>query len=440
MRTRFFLAILLLATAVFAAGRVFTPYTAVKPVLDTFAGQVPADLKNADQAKWNAWSRQEDRIIRGRLDQGDLDSMVNLLLFGTSFTGKPRIQIPELAEASKSGLLRARVDDLVKALRAPGGNERLVFLRKALRGQGVDPDIADKTGSFLLQNLQRVLKENVNFAQRTADGDRAEVFRDRGVSLDTTILPNSGIETALRDMQDRGTLLTGAVRRAAVIGPGLDFTDWDGGYDYYPQQTLQPFALYDSLLRLTLAKSGSLEITVFDISPRVLDHLRGARDRAGKGENYVLQLPRGSGRRWTAGAIEFWRTFGDRSGEAVSPIQPPVPLGGMQTRAVRLRPDVVLACQPVDLNIVLERLDLPVEERFDLIVATNMFVYYDTFEQTLALGNVAAMLKPGGFLLSNDKLPEDPRGALRRAGFTTVWYSEEPKAGDSVGWYQKSPN
>jgi len=112
----------------------------------------------------------------------------------------------------------------------------------------------------------------------------------------------------------------------------------------------------------------------------------------------------------------------------------------MQTRAVRLRPDVVLACQPVDLNIVLERLDLPVEERFDLIVATNMFVYYDTFEQTLALSNVAAMLKPGGFLLSNDKLPEDPRGALRRAGFTTVWYSEEPKAGDSVGWYQKSPN
>jgi SAM-dependent methyltransferase len=231
-----------------------------------------------------------------------------------------------------------------------------------------------------------------------------------------------------------------SVRRVAVIGPGLDFADWDGGYDYYPQQTLQPFALYDSLLRLALPKSGSLDITVFDISTRVLDHLRGSRDRARKGESYVLQLPRGSGRQWTPGAIEYWRAFGDRAGEAVAPIPLPAIVNGTETRAARIRPDAVLACQPVDLDIVLERLDLPAEERFDLIVATNMFVYYDTFEQTLALSNVAAMLKPGGFLLSNDRLPDGPGASLRLAGSTTVWYSEEPKAGDSIGWYRKSAN
>ncbi len=63
---------------------------------------------------------------------------------------------------------------------------------------------------------------------------------------------------------------------------------------------------------------------------------------------------------------------------------------------MRIRPDVVLACQPVDLNIVLERLNLPTAGRFDLMVATNIFVYYDPFEQSLALENAGAMLKTGG--------------------------------------------
>jgi hypothetical protein len=35
-----------------------------------------------------------------------------------------------------------------------------------------------------------------------------------------------------------------------VIGPGLDVADKQDGFDFYPQQTLQPFALVDSLRRL----------------------------------------------------------------------------------------------------------------------------------------------------------------------------------------------
>jgi SAM-dependent methyltransferase len=429
------------ALTAFAADRVFPPFSAVQPVLATFGTQLPAALKNADEAKWTAWSRQQDLAIRARLEQGDRDSMVNLLLFGTSFTARPRIRIEDLAQASKSGLLRARVDDLVQGLQVPGTNERLMFLRNLLRGQGIDPEISDdRTGVFILQNLERVLKENVTFSQQIQQGNRTQVFRDRGVSLDTTILPNFGIEETLRDMKDHGAVGEHSMRRVAVIGPGLDFTDWDSGFDYYPQQTIQPFALYDSLLRLALAKGGSLDITVFDISPRVIDHLQRARDGATQGRGYLLHLPRGAGRRWTAGAAKYWSTFGDRAGEAVAPIPLPAVLSGTETRAVRIRPDAVLACQPVDLNIVLQRLDLAPAERFDLVIATNVFVYYQAFEQALALENVAAMLKPGGFLLSNEK-PTERRGAsVRPAGSTTVWYSDEPKAGDSVVWYKKSPN
>ena len=47
-------------------------------------------------------------------------------------------------------------------------------------------------------------------------------------------------------------LAAGSVRRVALIGPGLDFTDKAEGYDFYPPQTIQPFALLDSLVRLGL--------------------------------------------------------------------------------------------------------------------------------------------------------------------------------------------
>ena len=91
----------------------------------------------------------------------------------------------------------------------------------------------------------------------------------------------------------------------------------------------------------------------------------------------------------------------------------------------------------MDLNIVLQRLELAAADRFDIVIATNMFVYYDALEQDLALGNVAAMLKPGGFLLSNDKLSERAGSVMRSAGSTMVWYTDQPKAGDSVNWYRK---
>jgi len=231
-----------------------------------------------------------------------------------------------------------------------------------------------------------------------------------------------------------------------VIGPGLDFSDKNEAfsYDYYPQQTLQPFALYDSLLRLGLARANAVSMSIFDISSRVIDHIQRARGRARMNTGYVIQLPRQVANPWPADLIAYWRSLGDRVGAEVAPIRPPkifqsINAGqsinsgqGLETRAVRIRPDVVLACQPVDLNIVLERIHLDEADRFDLIVGTNIFIYYDAFERSLALENAGAMLKHGGLLLTNDRLPEVPGGSMRQAGLTDVPYNH-----DAVGWYRK---
>jgi len=208
----------------------------------------------------------------------------------------------------------------------------------------------------------------------------------------------------------------------AVIGSGLDFTDKGFGYDFYPLQTLQPFAVYDSLIRLGLAEPGKIDITAFDISREVLEHLRRARDRAKTGENYVVQLPRESWP-WAADAVDYWRSFGSEIGKPVASIQPPVALKDLETRAVEIRPDVILSCKPVDLNIVFEQFDGSAMGGFDLIIGTNLFLYYDELEQALALQNISTLLKPAGFLLTNDWLPHLPQipDALQRIHTRAIW-------------------
>jgi predicted TPR repeat methyltransferase len=60
-------------------------------------------------------------------------------------------------------------------------------------------------------------------------------------------------------------------------------------------------------------------------------------------------------------------------------------------------------------------LQLHPEARFDLIIGTNIFIYYGAFEQSLARANVAGMLKSGGFLLSSDQLADRIENGLEPA-------------------------
>ncbi|HMF46623.1 MAG TPA: hypothetical protein VKE29_08105 [Candidatus Udaeobacter sp.] len=427
--------------------RPIVSFATARPVLEAHVRELPAQLKEPNEGKWKAWAQHEDNVVRTRLEQGALDSMINLLLFGTSFTTQPRvITMNDFGDP----VVQARVTDLVKALRNPGNNERIIFLRNLLRSRGVDPDNSagsDQTKNFVLENLRRVvqeqntIREQVDQAgresnQETGLSERSRVFRDRGISVDTTILSSFGIDGALRDMADRGVLPKGSITRVAVIGPGLDFTDKGFGYDYYPVQTLQPFAVYDSLVRLGLAERGKIDVIAFDISQEVLEHLRRARERAKRGEKYVVQLPRESWP-WAPEAVQYWRSFGSEIGAPVAAIQPPPALMGLETRAVAVRPEVVLSCKPVDLNIVLEEFDRSTTGQFDLIIATNVLIYYDTFEQALALRNIASLLKPGGFFLTNDWLPQVSQIPMRSMGYTPVRYGESSDWGDNVVWWQR---
>jgi hypothetical protein len=138
--------------------------------------------------------------------------------------------------------------------------------------------------------------------------------------------------------------------------------------------------------------------------------------------------------------IGYWERFGNQVGVSVPPAPVPAGAGELKVRAMRIRPDVVSRVTPFDLNIVVQRIEAAEPERFDLIIATNIFVYYDTFEQSLALNNVESMLRPGGILLSNNALLELPFSRVHSAGYTTAVYSDREGDGDHVVWYRRATN
>ncbi|HEV2913922.1 MAG TPA: class I SAM-dependent methyltransferase [Pyrinomonadaceae bacterium] len=440
----------------------YIPFADARPILEVLDEILPAELKGkgADQqaALWPAWVARRDREIRARLAQGDEDSLVNFLMFGTTYTKQPRItskQIEEIKQQGKQTLVEARAADLAKALAAPGNNERLLFARLLLaERKHLNPATAAgqaRVKEYLLGALARVLNENAGYLSALESArllgnpseefaERSRLYRARGLSSDTSILPNFAIEESLKLMQSRGLLAAGSVRRVAIIGPGLDFTDKQSGYDFYPQQTIQPFAVIDTLVRLGLSKADALQVTTFDLSPRVNDHLERARLRAHRGQSYVVQLPRDPQAQWKPETIRYWERFGDRIGDPAPAVSVPQSAGELKIRAVRIRPAVVSRIIPVDTNIVLQRAELPPSERFDLIVATNIFVYYDTLDQSLAMANIERMMRPGGVMLSNNALLELPFSRVHSIGYETVVYSDRPDDGDHIVWYQRAPD
>lgn len=404
------------------------PDAAARPILEAIPpAQRPAELRSKAPSElardWPAWVSARDRDIRARLAAGDEDSVFNLALFGTTFTNRPPLSERDIAAASggaTTGAVRLRIEDLIDALLSPAVNERLEFARVVAGRQSIDfaaTDARRRLREWLTAGTARVIAEYGRQAdlvrqRAVSDVSRSTLFQDRGLSSDTSIYPGFGVEQSLAVLMTNRLLSAGSVRRVGVVGPGLDFVDKRQGTDFYPVQTIQPFAIVDSVLRLGLAEPGQVRVTTFDVSARVNHHLEMSRRRAEVGEAYVLNLPRRLDLfPWSRYLVAYWEHLGDRIGMDATPAAVPPEIGDrVRMRAVRVRPEVLQAIEPEDLDIVLQRMEPAAGDGFDLIVATNVLVYYNVFEQSLALANVAAMLRPGGVFLSNQLV--EPLGGI----------------------------
>jgi hypothetical protein len=442
----------------------YIPYAEARSIIETLRPNLlPEELRLKSPAEreavWRDWTSRRDQAIRARLARGDEDTVINFLLYGTSFTDMARPSPTEVATLTQNSgdlpeVIASRVEDFMRALDAPNQSERLQFARSIIVRNGIDSDSASgqtQLRQFLTKGVRRGPTETMNISNALGSALQRNdpnailieqtAFRDRGLSSDTSILIDYAIEEVLKAIKVEGLITAEQVQQVGLIGPGLDFTDKDGGYDFYPQQTIQPFAVIDSLISLELARPDEIRLTALDLNPRINQHLLAARARARAGSPYRLVLPRNLDLPWNDSLAAYWEQFGDQIASPDRNAAVPPTAGHVRIRTVEVRPEIVLSVVPEDVNIVVQRIErLDLAQRFDLIVATDVLVYYNVFEQSLALNNVAHMLRPGGLFITNNAVFLLPDLPMSEAGRAQLSYMPVPGLGevhDQLIWYQK---
>jgi hypothetical protein len=371
----------------------------IQPCFAAFAAAGQRAPTFTDTAEFDEWIRQRDAEVRGRIERGMEDAIGRWALVGLASADAVN------AAGDLTPGARSRVDAFVKAIEDQS-HERLALVREFLSLQGIPEEEAR---AFVIGIARRYALEQAGFQKKHA---QAPQRFDEGISPEASLLEGFAIEDSLANLKGRGAL-HGPIRRVAVIGPGLDF-------DPASAQSIQPFAVLDSVLRLGLAQAADVEITAFDLNPIVVAHLKmlPAKIRGGR---YVLQLPRQGAAGWNAGAISYWQHLGEGIGKA-------------QDHAVTIKGGLRVVAE--ELNIVEQTREVAAGQGFDLVVATNVFHYYNVLEQAMALTNIAQMMASGGIVLANNSVPTDKVQSLEYLGVRRVAFAEAG-AGDDVQIFRR---
>jgi hypothetical protein len=412
--------------------------------VEKVAQQLPASPR---QAGWTDFIIHTDHEVRARVQRGAEDTVSSMALYGTTFTLMPRLKSPDAAltsDRSLSPAAQARVRALAEALAGTPKQERLLWAQSVLHLHGHDKD---RVEAELTANLVRFAKEQRGYEQKLSQASdaadpgvlasaRSTLYAGSGLRVETSLLPNLGIEDTLRTLVAKRSAPK-RVRRIAVVGPGLDIVDRSSGYDFYPLQTLQPYAVLEAAARLELGSLDEMRLTAFDLNAGVLDHLTRASAEARSGKPRLLALVRDPDAGWNDAAVAYWRSFGGLAGRPLNDwLGKKVP-PGLELRTVAIRPEVVSRISAQDLNVIAQTEDDPEGERYDLVVATNILLYYEPFLQTIGLASISHLLNAGGVFLSNTVLPPQHPPGVEFLGRRTVTYGSGSESADDIVAYRR---
>lgn len=388
---------------------------------------VPAALQDTLAAqgvsgdKFPAYIESLNQNTAERVQTGEAEHLVYFALQSSRFTRRRRIEPAESARAFITSLKPPARDSFLKGDPLPDAflkdvpadvNARMQDLATALRSRKPDSRLAYFSGWFAgssqqdaLKEMRRAYAEAMRFLYRkeflSAQEPPAEraafvssLYQQRGHSTDTQLEANFPVWTALAALRSLNPTLK--LRSVLIIGPGLDFAPRTDLMDAFEPQSYQPYAVADALLQLKLAEPGWLSIQCADINPRVVRFL----DAFPRGERTLRLI---SGLRRDALSSEFADYFAGL-GKALGTESPlaslPAPLERHFTKLVKVRPEIAAKITAEAMNVITERYGPAVQ--FDVVIVTNVFLYFNRVELALALANIQSMLKPGGLVIHNE--------------------------------------
>jgi hypothetical protein len=304
-----------------------------------------------------------------RVRGGEREALAYFILQSGSFTLRPKIEPAASARIFAEGSeqipadVRARIGDFLEAVKRPTADARLQWF--ASRHPSEEECVAayQQAANFLYPKGTR----------------RVEFYQTRGLSTDTRLEANTAVLAALDAIRAKDP--AARLNRVLIVGPGLEFAPRSGLRDL-PPQTFQPYVLLDGLLRRKMAAADRVAMECVDINPQVIRFIQEFPHRRPP----LLLMP---------GALAE-----------------PSAIGAWRGEALEIRPDLAARVTAGEMNIITERYDP--SPAYDLVVATNVLIYFNATELALALANIHAMLRHGGWLVHNENRREIDRyaGAL----------------------------
>ena len=353
----------------------------------TFADLPPGIARRFNPGSFDSRVDQIERDTDRREREGELDHLIYYVLESQRFTLLPRIEPSRSArqvveQRSVPLPVRERFEAFLMALARQSSREdpRMRYYAGLL-------SITQRSPAYLEKEYRRAMRSLWDKEVLRLQ----HVHETRGHNPDARLEANFTVWSGLSAL--KGLVPETAIRRVLIVGPGLS-APRAAEIDSHAPQSLQPYAAADALIGLGLARRGQLNIDCADINPRVIDFITAF----GTGKRR-LDLNAGHG---DAGFEQYIRELGAAMGKRTGAV-------------LTVDSDVAERVRAGKLNILTSRW----EEQYDLAIATNVLVYFNREELTLAVTNIAAMLRPGGYLLHNEVRPE-LEGVAAPAGLEKV--------------------
>jgi len=218
--------------------------------------------------------------------------------------------------------------------------------------------------------------------------------------------------------------LPAKAKRVLIVGPGLDFSDPELGEEI-PQQSYEPFAILDILLKSGRADFKDVQIDLFDISPRVVEHWEALLKSANGGKPYRLMLVSGSvmlrGGNPASNEItaRYVAHFGDSLPGVASEIftkksRRPVPrtleADTVSVRSLTIPAAIIKTFHVFQGDVTttdLAKLTAANGGKYDLIFCFNTMEYLNEAERALAGINIKRSLAANGVFVTDNRFETD---------------------------------
>jgi hypothetical protein len=358
---------------------------------------------------------------------GEYDHLIFFLLQSERFTPQPRVEpalsayefvhrlpAPERARYLANGNLylpsrgmlpksaAVRFVDFIDALNKETRDERMAYFRSLIQktaapGQPVfDRLYAEYARSMKFLYQKEFAAKQIREPRQLA-AYVSSLYQDRGHSTDTQVEANFALHIALSTLKAQAPATQ--LNNVLIIGPGLDFAPRTDLIDLFGPQSYQPFAVADALLALKLADAAALRIHCVDINDRVVSYLQGLPTRHATQLSLLSSLPDRTQRPLTDEYKRYFRELGSNIGTQ-APLKLPERFEPYLKKSLLVRQAVAERISVDQLNIITERYEP--SPRYDLVVVTNVFPYFNATELLLALSNIASMMAEGGYLMHNE--------------------------------------